>query len=233
MDAPNLLLADSNEEFRQALTAALGEHYQVRSCADGKEALSLLRQFRPEVLVLDLMLPELDGISLLQTASREGLRPKVLATTALVSPYVLEAVDHLGIGYLIRKPCDAQATAQRVGDLNRSFHSPAPVSDPHAVISEALLSLGITPKHRGYHYLREGIVLMAQDPSQSVTKVLYPQVGEKCDADPRHVERSIRSALSAAWEHRDEALWQAYFPVHQDRCPTNAVFLSRLAELLR
>lgn len=233
MDAPNLLIADSSEEFRLALAGVLQEHYHVHCSSDGKESLDILRRLKPEVLVLDLMLPELDGISLLQTASEEGLCPKVLATTPLVSDYVLEAADHLGVGYLIRKPCDVQATAMRVGDLTNRLHTHAAPVDSHAYISDVLLSLGISPKHRGYHYLREAIVLMAQSPGQSVTKVLYPEVARLCDAEPRHVERSIRSALSVAWEHRDPALWEQYFPANLHRCPTNAVFISRLAELLR
>lgn len=78
MDAMKLLIADGNEEFRRALAAELQGAYHVRCCGDGKEALSLLRSFVPDVLVLDLMLPELDGISLLQSAASAGLCPMVL-----------------------------------------------------------------------------------------------------------------------------------------------------------
>ena len=75
MDARKLLIADGNEEFRRALAAELQGAYHVRCCDDGKEALSLLRSFAPDVLVLDLMLPGLDGISLLQSAAASGLVP--------------------------------------------------------------------------------------------------------------------------------------------------------------
>lgn len=233
MNTPDLLIADSNEDFARALASQLQEPYHVHRCTNGRDTLALLRQLRPEILVLDLMLPELDGISLLQAAAQEGICPRVLAVTPLVSDYVVEAAQNLGIGYLIRKPCDVQATAMRVGDLNHHTAPIAPAFDPHSFCADTLLAMGLSPKHRGYHYLREAIVLMAQDPGQSVTKELYPAVADACHSQAHHVERSIRSALSAAWDHREAALWEQYFPAALSRCPSNAVFVSRLAEELR
>lgn len=231
MNTPDLLIADCNEDFAQALAEQLREPYHVHRCTNGRETLALLRQLRPDILVLDLMLPELDGISLLQAAAQEGICPRVLAVTPLVSDYVVEAAQNLGIGYLIRKPCDVLATAMRVGDLNHCLAPKAPEVDAHSFCADVLLALGLSPKHRGYHYLREAIVVMARDPGQSVTKELYPEVARLCQSQPHHVERSIRSALSSAWERRDEAQWEPYF--HLNRCPSNAVFISRLAEELR
>lgn len=110
MDAMKLLIADGNEEFRRALAAELQGAYHVRCCGDGKEALSLLRSFVPDVLVLDLMLPELDGISLLQSAASAGLCPMVLVTSRFYNDYILGALGELSVGYMMRKPCDIPAT---------------------------------------------------------------------------------------------------------------------------
>ena len=115
MDAMKLLIADGNEEFRRALAAELQGAYHVRCCGDGKEALSLLRSFVPDVLVLDLMLPELDGISLLQSAASAGLCPMVLVTSRFYNDYILGALGELSVGYMMRKPCDIPATAARHG----------------------------------------------------------------------------------------------------------------------
>lgn len=231
MNTPDLLIADSNENFAQALVNQLQEPYHVHHCSNGRETLALLRQLHPDILVLDLMLPELDGISLLQTAAQEGIHPRVLAVTPLVSDYVVKAAQDLGVGYLIQKPCDVQATAMRVGDLNHCSVSNASAFDPYSFCADTLLAMGLSPKHRGYHYLREAVVLMVRDPEQSVTKELYPAVASACHSQAHHVERSIRSALSAAWDRRETAVWEQYF--HLDRCPSNAVFISRLAEELR
>lgn len=237
MDTLRLLIAEGNEEFRLALADALQGAYHVRSCRDGKEALELLQSFRPDVLVLDLMLPELDGISLLQNAADSGIRPMVLAITRFVNDYVLEAADRLGVGYLMVKPCDVRATVARIGDLSQRLRRPLVTHpDSRTFVSNLLLGLGIPTKLRGYSYLREAILLMAENPGQSITKELYPSVAAACDSTAVHVERSIRSAITAAWEHRDSRIWHLYFQPGADGVlprPTNAAFISRLADSLR
>lgn len=232
MDAPNLLIADSDEEFTFALADALGEHYQVRRCCNGSDALSLLRVVRPDIAVIDLMLPELDGISLLQITAQEDICPMVLALTDLSSEYIMDAVQQLGIGYLMRKPCGVQATAARVDDLYQSVHSLPTTQDAFSRIGDILLSMSFLPKHNGYHYVRECIVRSIQQPGLAVTKVLYPEVGALFGAEPTSVEHSIRTALSYAWKHRDSQVWTVYFPKFS-RCPSNAVFISRMAEAIR
>ena len=236
MDQRKLLIADGTEDFRQALHDTLRGAYRVRTCQDGKTAIQLLHSFRPEILVLDLMLPELDGISLLHAACAEDLRPMVLATTRFVNDYVLESVTALGVGYLMLKPCDIHATVARIRDLHQHLSPPVlSEADPRAQISNLLLSLGIPTKLRGYAYLREAILLMARRPGQSITKELYPDVGLACSTTAVHVERSIRSAIQIAWNHRDDRIWQLYFQAQADGSlprPTNAAFISRLADTL-
>ena len=147
MDAMKLLIADGNEEFRRALAAELQGAYHVRCCGDGKEALSLLRSFVPDVLVLDLMLPELDGISLLQSAASAGLCPMVLVTSRFYNDYILGALGELSVGYMMRKPCDIPATAARIGDLSRHIRAPLVTPpDPQTQVTNLLLSLNIPSK---------------------------------------------------------------------------------------
>lgn len=183
MDAMKLLIADGNEEFRRALAAELQGAYHVRCCGDGKEALSLLRSFVPDVLVLDLMLPELDGISLLQSAASAGLCPMVLVTSRFYNDYILGALGELSVGYMMRKPCDIPATAARIGDLSRHIRAPLVTPpDPQTQVTNLLLSLNIPSKLRGYAYLREAIPRMMKDPDQPITKVLYPAVARSSAA---------------------------------------------------
>ena len=237
METRKLLIADETEEFRSALAQALQGTFRVRTCTDGKEALELLRSFGPDVLVLDLMLPGLDGISLLQSAVASGFCPIVLATSRFINDYVLESVSRLGIGYVVRKPCDIRATAARIADLCQNS-PPAPYQQPesHGSLSNTLLALGIPPKRNGYRHLREAVPLMAANPMQSVTKELYPAVAKLCHCDSSSVERSIRTAISSAWEHRDDRVWRLYFPPDASGSiprPTNATFISRLADILQ
>ena len=226
-----LLIADCSEEYRIALSAALSGQFQVLCCRSGTEALAMLHQERPDVLVMDLMLPELDGLTVLERAHADNIRPMILAATPIYSGYVLNCVQRLGIEYLVRKPYDIQAIADRIRDLSLRLNGQEPRVDPVAYVTNLLLALNISTKHNGFDYLREAVLLMAKDPAQSVTKVLYPEVARICDCNKKNVERSIRNALEKAWERRNAEKWQKYFPYAEQR-PSNSVFISRLAEAL-
>lgn len=237
MDTLKLLIADDNEEFRQSLADALQGAYHVRTCRTGKEALALLRSYHPDVLVLNLMLPEMDGISLLENAVRSGIRPMVLATTRLDNDYVVESVSRLGVGYLMRRPCDIPSTVARIRDLSsRLVQSVVTPADPMTQVSNLLLSLNVPTKLNGYGYTREAILIKSRNPEFAITKELYPAVAEACNCQRDQVERCIRSAISAAWQHRDDRIWQLYFNPQPDGTiprPTNGTFITRLADSLR
>ena len=231
-----VLIADGSDDFRLALGNALRGTYSVRSCWGGKEALTLLQEYRPDVLVLDLMLPELDGLSLLQAAAAEQIHPMVLATTRYLSDYILGSIDHLGVCYLMIKPCDVSATVSRINDIAQSLpQSAEPVADPRSVVAAQLLELGIPCKLNGYDYLMEAVPYLSQHPGSSITKELYPAVAALCHSKAAHVERSIRNAIQSGWDHREESVWRQYFlsggsdPLSR---PTNAEFISRLANQL-
>ena len=226
-----LLIADYNEDYRVALTAALKDSYHVLSCRTGTEAWVLLNQEHPDILILDLMLPELDGLTLLERIAANGIYPMVLAATPIFSDYVLNCAQQLGIEYIVRKPCAIDALVCRIQDLSRRLKAPEPKADPVSYVSNLLLSLDISTKHDGFSYLREAIILMSKDPTQSVTKILYPEVAQICGCKKDNVERSMRTALDSAWKKRNKALWQSYFPNAEHR-PSNAVFISRLSEVL-
>lgn len=226
-----LLIADCSEDYRTALAAALTDQYQVLCCRSGTEALEILQQDHPDIFILDLMLPELDGLTLLERVAAKGICPIVLAATPILSEYVFSCAQQLGIAYLVRKPCEIDAIVSRIRDLSQRLNAPKPAIDPAAFVTGHLLKLSVSTKHDGFKYLREAVILMAKDPAQSVTKVLYPEVARIFGCNKDNVERCIRTALSSAWKRRDKEVWQKYFP-NADQCSSNAVFISRLAEAL-
>lgn len=226
-----LLIADCNEDYRAALTAMLQDSYHVICCRSGTEALAILRQEQPDIFLLDLMLPELDGLTVLERAGAEGIHPLVLAMTPLFSAYINRSAQRLGIEYLVRKPCDLNALVSRIKDLSQKLSMPSSPVDPIAYVTDMLLSLCFSTKHNGFAYLREGILLMSGEPTQSVTKELYPTVAHNFGCSKENVERSIRTAMEYAWDHGDRTLWCRYFPDAGQR-PTNAVFISRISEEL-
>lgn len=231
MERPKLLIADNNEEFRLALARLLQSRYDVRTCCTGGEALAILHQDHWDVLVLDVMLPEVDGITLLERITEDGIRPKVLLLTSLTTDYILRAAERLGVGYIMLKSCEVQAAAARIFDLNQTLNPPARKQDPEVIVSDLLTSMQFAPKLKGFDYLKPAIALLEQDRKQPITKVLYPAVAEICSCESGHVERSIRHAIEKTWDRRDVQVWEHYFPGLTKR-PANAVFLARMAEAL-
>lgn len=237
MNAPKLLIADSAEDFALALRNTLLNTYQVRIARDGKEAQQMLQSFQPDILVLDLILPNLDGITLLQNAASSGNCPKVLAMSGFFSEYVVQSLTELGVGYIMRKPCQVSAVAARIRDLNTRIHPPrSEHPEPRIQTARMLTEMGFKAKWDGYRYLKEAVALSLHQVNPSMTKELYPAIAAACDSRSDLVERSIRSAIETAWLHRDNRVWRQYFTAGADGSvprPTNADFIARLAEIIR
>ncbi len=236
MEKRKLLIADGSDEFRAELRNALGGSYRIRQAKEGHEALKVMQSFAPDIVVLDLMLPGLDGISLLQKTAESNIHPVVLVTTRLLSGYMTQTMERLGVGYVMVKPCDTAAVVARIGDLSQNLKMPLFSSpDPITMVSNMLLYLGVPTKLKGYGYLREAILLFRQNPAQTITKELYVQVARKCNATVTQVERSIRTAIEVAWQRQNSGAWQQYFSPELGNGatrPTNGAVISRLADYL-
>lgn len=234
MEMRKLLIADASEEFRTELAEILRGNYTVQLCREGGQTLELLLDMKPDFLVLDLMLPGLDGISLLQQAAEAGLEPVVLATTAFANDYVLETLSRMGVGYVMMKPCSVFAVAARLADLDQTLKPAAAArSDPRALVTKHLDTLGFSSKLGGYKCLREAVLEKIRDPAQLFTKEVYPNVARMIGGNGPRVERLIRTAIDTAWETRDEQVWRGYFRPRQSghlKRPTNGTLISTLAE---
>ena len=231
-----ILIADGCEDFRLALANILQDDYIVRTCADGDQALQLLHSFSPDILVLDLMISGLDGLSLLQSAAETDTPPTVVATSRFLSDYVIETAKQLGVMFLAAKPCSLNAIAARICDISQRT-APALLcsASSRSIVTNMLLELNMPTKRNGFNYSREAVLLLRKNRYQSITKQLYPDVGACCNASAIQVERSVRSAIECAWLRRDDTVWRKYFtpgPNGQIARPTNAAFLSRLADAL-
>ena len=224
-----LLIADSNDAFRRQLSDAFLPHCRVLSCGNGREALEILRRENCECLVLDLMLPELDGITLLEMAVAEDIRPIVIAVSPLFTQYVFDVAETLGIGYLIRRPCPVQSIVTRMLDLRQRLN---PIWASREQVISFLYWLGVPSVYNGYPSLVEALTILAEDPSLSITKVLYPEIAKRTDSGPKAVERNIRSAIEQTWKVRDVERWNQLFPEMSER-PSNSQFFSRALEALR
>ena len=230
------MIADGAEEHCLALAEELNGKFQVQICQDGFAALDLLCTFRPDIFVLDLMLPRLDGLTLLQMAQQNEVLPMTLVSTCLVNEYVTDSLTKYHVSYLMVKPYDLKACSMRIFDLaERLGEDEIQRKEPRVRVYDMLIALGMKTKLKGFAYTLEAVLFMTEDFSQQITKSLYPSVSRIFSAAVPQVERSIRNAIENAWKHRDVHIWQRYFRVCADgdvARPTNAEFITRLAHAL-
>ncbi len=229
-----LLLAHGSDDLRSILERMLSETYRVTSCGDGLAALALLDTLRPDILVLDLHLPRVDGLAILEQAA-EYLPAVVLAVTVQPSDYSQAACLELGAGYLMSIPCDIRNLCSRIDHMATHISPESRHKDTQKKTTALRLrELGFTASQDGYTQLRAAIPMFAQDPVQTLSKELYPTIAKLYGySSGTSVEKGIRGAIKAAWMQRDDAaLWQKYFPSSSVSCPTNKLFIATLAELL-
>lgn len=231
-----LLIAEGNEELRQALVRDLSDAFVVKACADGAQARLALRELQPDILLLDLMLPCVDGITLLKEARAADLRPVTLVTLSFVSDYILSALQKYDVAYLMSKPCSTDALVGQIRELAATLDPAAQTAaDPAIPLSAMLTELRLSPKLDGFQYLLLAIPLYMLDPRQALTKELYTAVGHRCGKSGQQVERSIRTAIHSAWLKGDKATWQRYFPTAPDGSvprPSNGDFIARISACL-
>ena len=223
-------IIDPSEVFCGALKDLLPSTFEIDTCIDGTTAVSRIHSFRPDILVLSAMLPGNDGFYILQTVQNAGLRPIVLMLTPLISDYVAGRVAELKIDYIMSKPCDVRAVAscirsfqtQRLGD-----------TDPVETVSRnLLLDMGFRTNLCGYRYLITALCILRENPSQSLTKELYPAVAKLHKGSWQQIEHGIRLSIVDAWENKNADDWKLYFADDTVK-PTNSVFLTRMAQCLQ
>lgn len=230
-----LLIAESSDEFRMALEDALHGKYKIRSCASGRTAASLLDTFQPDIMILDMLLPELDGISILERAIASGVCPAVLATTRYINSFILQRLTNMSVSYVMVEPCDTDAVIARVHDLNRHIAPPLSDTEKQAYAGSLLQRLGFPNNLDGFLALKVAIPLLEAEPNQRLSKELYPKVALAIGScSDLQIEHAIRMAISAAWDKRDAAVWEDFFPgsTVSGKRPSNRRFISALAERL-
>lgn len=229
-----LLLADSSEVFCNALESQLDRLHDVQVCHDGVMAAQLLFESSPDLLVLDMMLPGLDGFTILQSLKDAGQRVPVIVTAYNLTQFEYDWLQSLQVDCVLLKPCSICQVMLRIHEVLQ-HHANAEKSSFDNMVERILLSLGLRMNLVGYEYVCWAVRFLAEDPGRTLTKEIYPAVAAACDATPQGVERAIRTVLRDAWSRRNEAVWRMYFPRERSGmipCPQNGTFLSRIAACL-
>ena len=243
----SVIIADNSEEFCSSLIAALQkmDGFQIMGTAnDGEQAISMVLDRKPDILVLDLMLAKRDGLAVLKAISGMDRKPVVLATSGFITEYVASAAANLGVRYLMLKPCDLSAVAERLEEIQKS--EPASKFMPRrgkpvsieSMVTSIIHEIGVPAHIKGYQYLREAIIIAVEDMDviNAITKVLYPQVAKTFQTTPSRVERAIRHAIEVAWDWGDLDTLQSFFGYTVSNTkgkPTNSEFIALIADKLQ
>lgn len=230
-----VLIADASEQWRELLENTMAAFCQVRSCSDGLQALALLEEFCPDVLVMDPMLPEVDGLRILRGLKERQGGLRVLVTSRYLSDFMMAALESCRVDEVMMKPCAASDVADRVGDLLAMEEARAVrYRDPYDHITEMLVELSVPGGSRDLRLLRSGVLRLMEDPGQQLTKELYPAVAREFCTNGVNMEKAMRTAVVRAWNRRRDNVWRAYFPPApngQIPKPTAGQFLARLADI--
>ena len=245
-----VMIADSGEDFRRLLSdtlAAESDIEVVSAVGDGVEALAKAAEMKPDVMLMDLVLPKLDGFGVLQRLNEGGTDTATVMVSAFYNEAMVSRCAELGAYYFVPKPCDVQELISHIREAAapRRVAAPALVaaaarpreSTLEATVTDIIHEIGVPAHIKGYQYLREAIIITINDMDviNAVTKVLYPAVAKKYSTTPSRVERAIRHAIEVAWDRGDLETLQKFFGYTVSNIkgkPTNSEFIAMIADHL-
>ncbi len=246
-----IVIADDSTELGQNCAKALkGYGMEVQLCEkDGKAVLEKIKSDKPDVVLADVFMPNLDIIGVLGALKDipEKDRPMVMAMSSFDNQRLEKETLEAGACYYFLKPFDINTMAERIIHLSGWKNNVAPmvvrnnvVTDPELelMVTEIIHQIGVPAHIKGYHYLREAIILSVKnaDIINSVTKLLYPTVAKNHGTTSSRVERAIRHAIEVAWDRGDIDVLNSYFgyTIQNDRGkPTNSEFIAMISDKLR
>lgn len=229
-----VLIVDASEHWREVLERELGKTYRVCTCGDGLRARELADRFRPDLVIMDLMLPGVDGLGVIKALREQSEQLRIIVTGRYFSNFVNMALERYQVDSAMLKPCTVQSVGERATELLEMATDEEPVcQDPFDCITALLVRLGAPRSQQGFRFLRRGILLLMEDPDQQLTKSLYPAIAAEFGTSASNVEKALRTTVTTAWTKRRDEIWRHYFPLApsgQIPRPTAGQFLSRLAD---
>ncbi|MEK5441909.1 MULTISPECIES: sporulation transcription factor Spo0A [unclassified Fredinandcohnia] len=249
-------VVDDNRELVNLLDEYLSSQDDIEVLGvayNGQDCLNMLQDKQPDVLVLDIIMPHLDGLAVLERLRELNLekQPNVIMLTAFGQEDVTKKAVDLGAAYFILKPFDMENLASRIRQVSgktapiikrnsgsnvvRTENSPKNLD---ASITSIIHEIGVPAHIKGYLYLREAISMVYNDIELlgSITKVLYPDIAKKFNTTASRVERAIRHAIEVAWSRGNIDSISSLFgyTVSMSKAkPTNSEFIAMVADKLR
>jgi len=258
-----VLICDDNRDFVNLIYEYLKEQEDMEIVGiayDGNETLRKISEFSPDVVLLDVIMPELDGVGVMQKLAENGTEnmPAIIVLSAITQDKMIKEAINLGAYCFMLKPFDLQLLARRIRttyeEKQKNAVSSVPLKsnktqyinvprtntplDAEVEVTNLMHSIGIPANISGHQYLREAILLVIQDRGMisGITKELYPNVAKKHKTTSTKVERAIRHALEVSWNRGRMDLFEkecGYNTKENRGKPTNGEFIAMAADLIR
>ncbi len=259
MDRLNVAIVDDNEHIVRVLSEIVKTDEELEligTARDGEEAYEMIKNKQPDIVLLDIVMPKLDGLGVMEKVSRDKnvkKRPSYIVISAIGREDITEDAFRKGADYFIMKPFDNDIIADRIKMLKKKpFPSEQPKYIPEekgefkqltrqnleSDVTNMIHEVGVPAHIKGYQYLRESIVLsvMEMDMLNSVTKRLYPTIAKKYNTTASRVERAIRHAIEVAWSRGKmdtiDALFGYTINTGKGK-PTNSEFIALISDKVR
>lgn len=245
-------IADDNRDFVSIVKEYLTEQSDIEVVGtgfNGEEILEIIEKDEPDLVILDIVMPHLDGIGVLERLNVSRLkRPKIIILTAFGQENITQKAVELGADYYVLKPFNMEVLLSRIRQLAGTLTVQRPTNmvqvqtvkaQPIDVeVTNIIREIGIPAHIKGYQYLRDAIMMIVEeiDLLGAVTKVLYPMIAEKYSTTPSRVERAIRHAIEVAWGRGNVEMINKIFgyTINTEKGkPTNSEFMAMIADKLR
>ncbi|HEX3029414.1 MAG TPA: sporulation transcription factor Spo0A [Clostridia bacterium] len=254
-----VVIADDNREFGDILCEYLNNQNDIEVVGvarDGLEAYDLIMTKSPDIAVLDIIMPHLDGLGVLEKVNSNAMskRPLFIILSAVGQDKITQRALALGAEYYVVKPFDMDVLVSRIRQLKdvnpsniirpehtndvRMTHHASSSRNLEVEVTSIMHEIGVPAHIKGYQYLRDAIMMVVKDLDiiNSITKQLYPTIAKEYNTTPSRVERAIRHAIEVAWSRGQVDTIDSLFGYTVNICkgkPTNSEFIAMVADKLR
>lgn len=254
VDKISVCIVDDNRELVHIMEDYFNEQEDIDVIGvayDGRDCINLLDDLDPDILILDIIMPHVDGLAVLQhIKDSQNTSPSIIMLTAFGQEEVMRKAVEYGASYFILKPFDFEHLVAKIREVsNQNNHQHVKVSnvtkpnkkekdDIETNITNIMHDIGVPAHIKGYLYLREAITMVYHDIELlgSITKILYPDIATKFNTTASRVERAIRHAIEVAWNRGNiDSITDLFgYTINVSKAkPTNSEFIAMVADKLR
>ena len=256
MNKINVAIADDNQRTVEMMTELLEQESDIEviaSADDGEEALRIIKEKQPDVVLLDLIMPKMDGLSVMEKVNMDEQitkRPEFIIVTAVGQERITEDAFRKGASYYVMKPFHNDMILSRIKDAGNGERKNSSESESRNAVSkkqeynletrvtDMIHEIGIPAHIKGYHYLRDAIIMAVDDMDvlNAITKVLYPTIAKMHQTTASRVERAIRHAIEVAWNRgKMDTINELFgYGIQAGKGkPTNSEFIALIADKIR